>query len=185
MKRFAQLYAELDATTSTAAKVEALERYLAQAPAADAAWAVYFLSGGKPRQVVRTSVLRALACELAALPDWLFEASYQAVGDLAETIAHVLPPGSGTDDALLAEWVQERMLPLRGMAEPEPGEAMASALIVMPAATARSRAAGAGKMALRMSGPSPAMSIGLLCDHEAGKNLLSAAIVSRCSEESI
>ena len=68
MKRFAQLYAELDATTSTAAKVEALERYLAQAPAADAAWAVYFLSGGKPRQVVRTSVLRALACELAALP---------------------------------------------------------------------------------------------------------------------
>ncbi len=119
MKRFAQLYAELDATTSTAAKVEALQRYLAHAPAADAAWAVYFLSGGKPRQVVRTSVLRALACELAALPDWLFEASYQAVGDLAETIAHVLPPGSGTDDAPLAEWVQERMLPLRGMAEPE------------------------------------------------------------------
>ena len=119
MKRFAQLYAELDATTSTAAKVEALERYLAQAPAADAAWAVYFLSGGKPRQVVRTSVLRALACELAALPEWLFEASYQAVGDLAETIAHVLPPGSAEDDAPLAEWVQERLQPLRGMAEPE------------------------------------------------------------------
>ena len=119
MKRFAQLYAELDATTSTSAKVEALQLYLAQAPVADAAWAVYFLSGGKPRQVVRTSVLRALACELAALPDWLFEASYQAVGDLAETIAHVLPPGSAADDAPLAEWVQERMLPLRGMAEPE------------------------------------------------------------------
>jgi len=119
MKRFAQLYAELDATTSTAAKVEALQRYLAHAPAADAAWAVYFLSGGKPRQVVRTSVLRALACEMAALPDWLFEASYQAVGDLAETIAYVLPPGSAEDDAPLAEWVQERLLPLRGMAEPE------------------------------------------------------------------
>lgn len=52
MKRFSRLFAELDATTSTNAKVEALQRYFEQAPARDAAWAVYFLSGGKPRQVV-------------------------------------------------------------------------------------------------------------------------------------
>ena len=119
MKRFATLYAELDATTSTAAKVAALQRYLAEAPPDDAAWAVYFLAGGRPRQVVRTSVLRALACDMAALPDWLFEASYQAVGDLAETIAHVLPPGQAPDEAPLAEWVQQRLLPLRGLPEPE------------------------------------------------------------------
>jgi hypothetical protein len=43
---------ELDTTTSTNAKVEALQRYFAAAPAHDAAWAVYFLAGGKPRQVV-------------------------------------------------------------------------------------------------------------------------------------
>ena len=52
MKRFSRLFAELDATTSTNAKVEALQRYFEQAPPRDAAWAVYFLSGGKPRQVV-------------------------------------------------------------------------------------------------------------------------------------
>jgi len=92
MKRFATLFAELDASTSTRAKVEALKRHLAEAAQRDAAWAVYFLAGGKPRQVVPTGVLRELACRIAGIDAWLFEASYQAVGDLAETIAHVLPP---------------------------------------------------------------------------------------------
>ena len=89
MKDFADLYAELDATTSTQAKVAALVRYFQRAGPADAAWAAYFLSGGKPRQLIRTAQLRALATEAAGLPDWLFEASYQAVGDLAETIARL------------------------------------------------------------------------------------------------
>jgi hypothetical protein len=67
-------------------------RYFAAAPAADAAWAVYFLAGGKPRQAVPTALLRETACAAAGIDDWLFEECYQAVGDLAETIAHVLPP---------------------------------------------------------------------------------------------
>lgn len=119
MKLFARLFSELDATTSTSAKVQALQRYFAQAQPADAAWAVYFLAGGKPRQVVRTASLRMLACEMAAIPDWLFEECYQAVGDLAETIAYVLPlEGSGS--ALgLAAWIEERLLPLRGLPEAE------------------------------------------------------------------
>ena len=125
MKAFAALYAELDATTSTTAKVAALERYLASAPDDDAAWAVYFLSGGRPRQVVRTALLRQLASDLAGLPDWLFEASYQAVGDLAETIAHVLPPATGEDAAPLARWVEDRLLPLKGLPEPEQRERIA------------------------------------------------------------
>ena len=119
MKGFAALFAELDASTSTAAKLAALQAYLAQADAADAAWAVYFLAGGKPRRLVRTGLLRKLAAELADLPDWLFEASYQAVGDLAETIAQVLPPAAGGDDASLSHWVRQRLLPLRGLSESE------------------------------------------------------------------
>lgn len=124
MKRFALLFAELDATTSTNAKVEALQRYFAQAPAADAAWAVYFLSGGKPRQVVPTSRLAILACEVAGIAPWLFDECYQAVGDLAETIAHVLPRDSEPTDVGLAVWVEERLLPLRGMSEPEIAQRM-------------------------------------------------------------
>ena len=113
MRRFAALYAELDATTATSAKVDALKRYFAIAEPADAAWAVYFLSGGKPRQVVPTGVLRALACARAGIDDWLFDECYQAVGDLAETIAHVLPPPAARSDHGLAVWVEQRLLPLR------------------------------------------------------------------------
>ena len=59
MRRFAALYAELDASTATEAKLAALQRYLADAPPGDAAWALYFLAGGKPRQTVPTALLRA------------------------------------------------------------------------------------------------------------------------------
>ncbi len=115
MKDFAALYAELDATTSTDAKVAAVAAYLARAEARDAAWAVYFLAGGKPRQLVPVGVLAAAASEAASLPAWLFDECYQAVGDLAETIAHVLPPPEDTSDAMgLADWVEQRLLPLRG-----------------------------------------------------------------------
>jgi DNA ligase-1 len=119
MKRFAQLYGELDATTSTNAKVEALQRYFAQAPARDAAWAVYFLAGGKPRQVANMGTLALLACDVAGIPAWLFDECYQSVGDLAETIAHILPRESEPTDVGLAEWVEERLLPLRGLPEDE------------------------------------------------------------------
>ena len=114
MKRFAALYAELDATTATNAKVAALTRYFRQVPDGDAAWATYFLAGGKPRQIVPTQLMYDLACERAAIEPWLFDLSYESVGDFAETVAHVLPRPSGDSELGLAAWVTERLLPLRG-----------------------------------------------------------------------
>ena len=119
MKHFSRLFTELDSTTSTNAKLAAMQRYFALASPPDAAWAVYFLSGGKPRQVVKTASLRALACETAGIEDWLFEECYQAVGDLAETIAYVLPLDCEPSDIGLAAWIQERLLPLRGLDDDE------------------------------------------------------------------
>ncbi len=119
MRQFAQLYLALDASTATSHKVAALVRYFAAAPAEDAAWGVYFLAGGKPRQTVPSAVLRQAACEAAGIDDWLFEACYQAVGDLAETIAHVLPPPAAQAEHGLAWWLQERLLPARGLAPQE------------------------------------------------------------------
>ena len=119
MKHFSRLFTELDSTTSTNAKLAALQRYFALASAQDAAWAVYFLAGGKPRQVVKTASLRALACAAAGIEDWLFDECYHAVGDLAETIAYVLPLDFVASDIGLAVWVEERLLPLRGLSEEE------------------------------------------------------------------
>src|SRR2546423_424137 len=45
VKAFAELYAALDETTKTGEKVDALARYFASVPPADAAWGVHFLSG--------------------------------------------------------------------------------------------------------------------------------------------
>ncbi len=116
MKRFAALFALLDASTSTTAKVDAMARYFTQVEPRDAAWAVYFLAGGKPRQVVRSRELRAFALAASRLPEWLFEESYQAVGDLAETIALLLPPPARSTTLSLADWIETRLLPLRGRA---------------------------------------------------------------------
>ncbi len=126
MQSFAQLFQALDASTGTGDKVAALRGYFQAAPPADAAWAVYFLAGGKPRQVVPTALLRELACRGAGIDDWLFDACYQAVGDLAETIAHVLPPGSRRSHAGLAEWIEQRLLPLRGLPPAEQAERVAA-----------------------------------------------------------
>jgi DNA ligase-1 len=114
MKRFAALYTALDATTSINDKLDALIAYFSSAEPEDAAWASYFLAGGKPRQSVPTRLLTECARARAGLPEWLFEESYQAVGDLAETIAHVLPPASRESELGLAQWVEERLLTLRG-----------------------------------------------------------------------
>jgi DNA ligase-1 len=115
MKDFADLYGRLDATTSSNAKLAALQDYFRTASAEDAAWAVYFLAGGRPRQLVPAKQLRELAMQAANLPEWLFEESYSAVGDLAETIALLLPESSHESGDGLALWVEDKLLPLRGL----------------------------------------------------------------------
>jgi DNA ligase 1 len=115
MKAFADLYAQLDATTSSNGKLAALQSYFGSATPEDAAWAVYFLAGGRPRRVVPTKLLRELAIKSSGLSDWLFEESYLAVGDLAETITLLLPPSEHTSTDGLAGWVQDRLLPLRSV----------------------------------------------------------------------
>jgi DNA ligase 1 len=124
---FATLYAALDASTGTSDKVDALVAWFGQAAPDDAAWAVYFLAGGKPQQRVPTAVLRAAACAEAGIDEWLFEECYQAVGDLAETIAHVLPPAQGRSTLGLAGWMHERLLPLRGLSPAEQQARLAEA----------------------------------------------------------
>ena len=114
MKQFAALFQALDATTAQSAKLAALVAYLRVAAPGDAAWAVYFLAGGKPRQMVPTKRLKALAQQAAGLPEWLFDESYEAVGDLAETIALLLPPPAAPADVPLAEWMAQ-LLPLRAL----------------------------------------------------------------------
>jgi DNA ligase-1 len=90
MRRFAALYAELDATTSTSAKLAALRRYFEDAPAEDAAWGLYFLLGKRLKRVIAPTRLRDWITQLTQLSPTLVEESYAHVGDLAETVALLL-----------------------------------------------------------------------------------------------
>ena len=119
MRRFAALYTELDRTTSTLAKREAIAAYLRETPAADAAWAVYVLGGGKLRRLAKSGELRQALARATGYADWLIDESYEQVGDLAETIALMLPPGDGKLSAVpLQTWMEER-LPELGRLESE------------------------------------------------------------------
>jgi len=113
MKAFAGLYSKLDSTTGSNAKLVAMQDYFRLASHADAAWAVFFLCGGRPRQLVSTKLLRGLAIQVSGVPEWLLEESYQAVGDLAETISLLLPQSDHRSTAGLAAWVEDKLLPLR------------------------------------------------------------------------
>jgi DNA ligase-1 len=90
MKRFAHLYEAIDGTTSTNAKVDAIVSYLREAPPADAAWALFFLTGRRLKRHLPTRSLHAWTLELTALPEWLVQECYGVVGDFAEAIALLL-----------------------------------------------------------------------------------------------
>ena len=120
MKRFAQLFTEVDQTNSTLKKVAALHRYFEDAPQKDRLWAIALLTGKRPRRPVKSSLMRAWAAELAGIPTWLFEESYGVVGDLGETIALLVPRGHEQRPAQegLSDWM-EWIEKLRGLEEEE------------------------------------------------------------------
>lgn len=105
MKRFVALYSTIDQTTKTTRKVTALAEYFAAAPETDKLWTIALFSGRRPRRAITTTKLREWAAERAGIPLWLFEESYPIVGDLAETIALVLPPPGAAHDDSLTDWI--------------------------------------------------------------------------------
>lgn len=117
MKRFTQLYTELDQTNRTNEKVALLESYFRQAPPEDAAWALHFLCGRKLPRVVTATCLREWAADEARLPLWLVEDCYHAVGDLAETAALLLPNQESTMRLALHQLIEQRLIPMRDRPE--------------------------------------------------------------------
>ena len=95
MRRFAQLYEELDATTSTNKKVAAMQAYFAGAPPADAAWAVFFLTGARLKRLIAPRLLATWAMEKTGTPDWMFGECWSAAGDLAEIVALLVDTARG------------------------------------------------------------------------------------------
>lgn len=107
MRKFAELIRSLDSSNKTSVKVDALTDYFNTANDSDKVWTIALLSHRRPPRPVNTTLLRLWANELAEIPLWLFEESYHIVGDLAETIALILPPSDNHTEKTLTEFVRE------------------------------------------------------------------------------
>ncbi|MBX9573828.1 MAG: ATP-dependent DNA ligase [Candidatus Obscuribacterales bacterium] len=117
MKDFAVLFADLDGTTKTNEKVAALKKYFGTVSHGEAAWAVYFLTGRRIKQLVKSGQLARWAVDEAKIPDWLFDECYDSVGDLGETIALILPTTEAHAEGSLDFWIEEKVYKLRGASE--------------------------------------------------------------------
>ncbi len=107
MQHFSSLYKALDSTTSTKAKVTALSDYFSVAEKQDALWTIALFTHRRPRRTVKTTLLRIWAAEAATIPLWLFEDSYHIAGDLAETMALVVPKANSSSEKRLTTWINE------------------------------------------------------------------------------
>ena len=117
MRRFAQLYEQLDATRATGRKLSLMAEYFRHSDDEAAAWALYFLTGRRLKRLLSPARLKAWAAEAAGVADWMLASSHAHVGDLAETIALLFDDGGAGDPALvsreLGAWVAE----LRALAQ--------------------------------------------------------------------
>jgi DNA ligase 1 len=127
VKAFARLYSALDETTKTNEKIEALVHYLRSVPPEDAVWAIHFLIGRRIKRLIETRKLVEWSVAEAGIPEWMFGDCYSAVGDLAETIALLLPEASGSAEEPLHYWVEERLLPLREWSDEQQRQSLISA----------------------------------------------------------
>ena len=107
MRDFAELIRKIDSTNKTNVKVDALTQYFREAPPKDKVWTIAILSHRRPPRPVNTTLLRTWATELAQIPLWLFEESYHIVGDLAETIALIIPASEEHTDKSLTQFCVE------------------------------------------------------------------------------
>ncbi len=118
MRNFALLIKKLDSTNKTTLKVAALTNYFLNATDEDKVWTIAILSHRRPPRPVNTTLLREWASALANIPLWLFEESYHIVGDLAETIALVIPASKESSGKSLTIFMQE-MIALKKKPEAE------------------------------------------------------------------
>jgi len=108
MKAFAQLFLYLDETNKTNEKVKVLKDYFNCVPDTDKMHMLALFTGRKPKRVINATQIRTWATEVTNIPVWLFEESYHVVGDLAETMALLMPQNlSSTSNKTLTDWIGE------------------------------------------------------------------------------
>lgn len=119
MKRFLELFDEMDRTTRTGEKTAAVVRYFKDAPPDDAAWAAFIFADNKLIRGISSTLLRELVAAQTSLPHWLIEECYSEVGDLSETISLLLPENTIDSPWSLHQLIETRILPMETLTRNE------------------------------------------------------------------
>ncbi len=106
MQHFSRAITEIDQTNKTNDKLKALKNFFDEAADEDKLWALALFTHKRPRRPVNSRQLTTWALEEMNIPGWLFEESYQVVGDLSETLALLLPEPEQTSDQPLHYWIR-------------------------------------------------------------------------------
>jgi DNA ligase-1 len=107
MRNFARLFTELDETNKTNEKIKVLKDYFNAVPDSDKMHMLALFAGRRPKRQINSTLVRTWAIEASHIPAWLFEESYHVVGDLAETMALLMPQHTGNSSKTLTEWIGE------------------------------------------------------------------------------
>jgi DNA ligase-1 len=125
MEKFTQLYLQLDQTTRTSEKLEALANYFRSAPPQDAIWAVYLMTGRKIGRTISFRLLRDWVGEISQMPTWMVDECYTLVGDLSETLSLLLGDAPGEDTPpTLHNLVEQTLRPLAQLTQPQQRDAI-------------------------------------------------------------
>lgn len=105
MNDFVELFLTLEQTHKTNDKIEALEYFFRHASPQDRLWMIALFTGHHPKRTVSSRNLKEWVIEQTHLPEWLFEETYHVSGDLAETVALLLPLPSNLSTNTLTQWM--------------------------------------------------------------------------------
>lgn len=106
MNDFAQLFRVLDQTSKADLKIKALAHYFKNANDKDSVWTIALSMGKRPKRMVSTTLLKSWLADFMDMPVWLFEECYRLTGDLAETLALIVPSPEETSNHSLTEWIE-------------------------------------------------------------------------------
>ena len=98
VRTFTELCRAIEGRTDEDLLTFAVRDYIAKTRESEIVWGVSLLTGIRPTRITTQAELRQIALAVTQIPEWLFDECQEASGDLAETIALVLPESSTQDE---------------------------------------------------------------------------------------
>jgi len=90
LKKFSELFGDLDSNNSINNKIEILKNYFLSNDPIDNSWAIYLLTGKKNKRFISCRSLKKFFSDIYDFPLWLIDTCYLRVGDSAEVITLLL-----------------------------------------------------------------------------------------------